>query len=134
VKYSSGEKAFEFNRPLSPRIAIHCLVSDAPYFSSGWVGIAMLSRRTWCARALLALLAGLSRVAAMALLAGLPRITLLALLAGLSRVAPIALLAGLPRIALLALLAGLPLRTWLSRGPLQRSWGWAYIATANKYD
>jgi hypothetical protein len=80
----------------------------------------MLSRRTRCARALLALLAGL------------PRVTLLALLAGLPRVAPIALLAGLPRVTLLALLAGLPLHTRLSRGPLQRSW--ACVATANKYD
>ena len=67
-------------------------IVDAPYFSSTWVGIAMLSRRAWCARALLAL------VTAMALLAGLTLVTLL------------------------ALLAGLPLRTLLSRGPLLRSW------------
>ena len=67
----------------------------------------MLSRRTWCARALLALLAGLSLVT------------------------PIALSARLPLVALLALLAGLPLRTLLSRGPLLRSW--ACVATANKY-
>ena len=79
----------------------------------------MLSRRTWCARALLALLAGLALVAPMALLAGLTLVTLLALLAGLALV------------ALLALLAGLPLRTLLSRGPLLRSW--ACVATANKY-
>jgi hypothetical protein len=66
----------------------------------------MLSRRTWCARAPLALLAGL------------PLVTLLALLAGL------------PLVTLLALLAGLPLRTLLSRGPLLRSWG--CVTTANK--
>lgn len=66
-------------------------IVDAPYFSSTWVGIAMLSRRAWCARALLAL------VTAMALLAGLTLVTLL------------------------ALLAGLPLRTLLSRGPWERS-------------
>ena len=67
----------------------------------------MLSRRTWCARAPLALLAGL------------PLVTLLALLAGL------------PLITLLALLASLPLRTRLPRGPLQRSC--ARVATANKH-
>ena len=69
------------------------LVSDAPHFSSSWVGIAMLSRRTWCARAPLALLAGLPLVTPMALLAGPPLVTLL------------------------------PLRTLLSRGPLLRSCG-----------
>ena len=56
------------------------LVSDAPHFSSSLVGIAMLSRRTWCARAPLALLAGLPLVtllALLALLAGLPLRTLL---------------------------------------------------------
>jgi hypothetical protein len=79
----------------------------------------MLSRRTWCARAPLALLARLPLVALLALLAGLPLVT------------PMALLAGLPLVALLALLAGLPLRTLLSRGPLLRSW--ACVATANKY-
>ena len=78
----------------------------------------MLSRRTWCARALLALLARLSLV------------TRLALLTGLSLVTLIALLARLPLVTLLALLAGLPLRTLLSRGPLHGSW--ARIATANK--
>ena len=77
----------------------------------------MLSRRTWCARAPLALLAGL------------PLVTLLALLAGLPLVTPMALLARLPLVTLLALL---PLRTLLSRGPLLRSWG--CVATANKYD
>ena len=66
----------------------------------------MLSRRTWCARAPLALLAGL------------PLVTLLALLAGLPLVTP------------MALLAGLPLRTLLSRRPLLRSC--ACVATANK--
>src|ERR1035441_9443376 len=94
------------------------LVSDAPHFSSSWVGIAMLSRRTWCARAPLALLAGLPLVTPMALLAGLPLVTLLALLAGLPLVTP------------MALLAGLPLRTLLSRRPLLRSC--ACVATANK--
>jgi hypothetical protein len=85
----------------------------------------MLSRRTWCARAPLALLAGLPLVTLLALLA---------LLAGLPLVTPMALLAGPPLVtllALLALLAGLPLRTLLSRGPLLRSWG--CVATANKY-
>ena len=67
----------------------------------------MLSRRTWCARALLALLAGLALVA------------------------PMALLAGLTLVTLLALLAGLTLRTLLTRGPLLRSW--ACGATANEY-
>src|ERR1017187_6195423 len=104
------------------------LVSDAPHFSSSWVGIAMLSRRTWCARAPLALLAGLPLVTPMPLLAGLPLVTLLALLAGLPLVTPMALLAGLPLVTLLALL---PLRTLLSRGPLLRSC--ACVATANKY-
>ena len=85
----------------------------------------MLSRRTWCARALLALLAGLPLVTPTALLAGLPLVTLLALLAGPPLVTPIALLAGLPLVTLL------PLRTLLSRGPLLRSW--ACVATANKY-
>jgi hypothetical protein len=85
-------------------------VSDAPNFSSRWVGIAMLSRRTCCARAPLALLALLSR---------LPLITLLSLSAGLALV------------TLLALLPGLPLRTRLSRGSLHR--GWAFDATAHKY-
>jgi hypothetical protein len=108
------------------------LVSDAPHFSSSWVGIAMLSRRTWCARAPLALLAGLPLVTPMALLAGLPLVTLLALLAGLPLVT---LLAGLSLVTPMALLAGpplvtlLPLRTLLSRGPLLRSCG---VATANK--
>ena len=37
----------------------------------------MLSRRTWCARALLALLAGLPLVTLLTLLAGLPLRTLL---------------------------------------------------------
>jgi hypothetical protein len=78
----------------------------------------MLSRRTWCARAPLALLAGLPLVTLLALLAGLPLITLLALLAGLPLITPIALSAGLPLITLLALLASLPLRTLLSRGGL----------------
>jgi hypothetical protein len=111
------------------------LVSDAPHFSSSWVGIAMLSRRTWCARAPLALLAGLPLVTPMALLAGLPLVTLLALLAGLPLVTLLALLAGLPLVTPMALLAGpplvtlLPLRTLLSRGPLLRSCG---VATANK--
>ena len=68
----------------------------------------MLSRRTWCARALLALLAGLALVA------------------------PMALLAGLTLVTLLALLAGLTLRTLLTRGPLLRR-SWACVATANKY-
>lgn len=76
----------------------------------------MLSRRTWCARAPLALLAGLPLVTPMPLLAGLPLVTLLALLAGL------------PLVTLLALLA---LRTLLSRGPLLRSC--ARVATANRY-
>ena len=79
----------------------------------------MLSRRTWCARALLALLAGLPLVTPTALLAGLPLVTLLALLAGL------------PLVTLLALLAGLPLGTLLARGPLLRRL--ACVATANKY-
>ena len=79
----------------------------------------MLSRRTWCARAPLALLAGL------------PLVTLLALLAGLPLVTPMTLLAGPPLVTLLALLAGLPLRTLLSRGPLLRSC--ACVAPANKY-
>jgi hypothetical protein len=99
------------------------LVSDALHFSSSWVGIAMLSRWTCCARALLALLAGLPLVTAMALLAGLPLVTLLALLAGL----PLVTL-----VTLLALLAGLPLSTLLSRGPLLRR-SWVLVATANKY-
>jgi hypothetical protein len=79
----------------------------------------MLSRRTWCARAPLALFAGLPLVTLLALLAGLPLVTL------------IALLAGLPLVTQLALWAGLPLRTLLSSGPLLRSW--ACVATANKY-
>jgi hypothetical protein len=91
----------------------------------------MLSRWTWCARAWLALLAGLALVTPMPLLAGLTLITLLALLAGLPLVTPIALLAGLTLVTLLALLAGLPLRARLSRGPLLRSW--ACVATASKY-
>jgi hypothetical protein len=102
--------------------ANYCLVSDAPHISISWVGIAMLSRRTWCVRAPLAL------VTAMALLAGLPLVTLLALIAGSPLIAPIALIAGLPLVTLLALL---PLCTLLSRGPLQRSC--AGVATANKY-
>src|ERR1022692_1243525 len=117
------------------------LVSDAPHFSSSWVGIAMLSRRTCCGRALLALLAGLPLVTAMALLAGLPLVTLLALLAGLPLVTLLALLAGLPLVTAMALLAGLPLvtllaglplSTLLSRGPLLRR-SWVLVATANKY-
>ena len=106
-------------------------IVDAPYFSSTWVGIAMLSRRAWCARALLALvtamalLAGLTLVTLLALLAGLPLRTLLA---GLTLITLIALLAGLP---LHTLLAGLPLRTLLSRGPWERSC--ACVATADKY-
>ena len=64
----------------------------------------MLSRRTWCARALLTLLAGLPLVTPMALLTGRPGITLL---------------------------AGLPLRTLLSRGPWLRSC--ACVATANEH-
>jgi hypothetical protein len=76
----------------------------------------MLSRRTWCARALLTLLAGLPLVTPMALLTGRPGITLLALLTGLPRV---------------TLLAGLPLRTLLSRGPWLRSC--ACVATANEH-
>ena len=108
------------------------LVSDAPHFSSSWVGIAMLSRRTCCGRALLA---GLPLVTAMALLAGLPLVTLLSLLAGLPLVTAMALLAGPPLVTLvtlLALLAGLPLSTLLSRGPLLRR-SWVLVATANKY-
>src|ERR1017187_10113263 len=89
------------------------LVSDAPHFSSSWAGIAMLSRRTWCARAPLALLAALPLVTPMPLFAGLPLVTLMALLAG-------------PPLVTL-----LPLRTLLSRGPLLRSC--ACVATANKY-
>jgi hypothetical protein len=109
-------------------------IVDAPYFSSTWVGIAMLSRRAWCARALLALvtamalLAGLTLVTLLALLAGLPLRTLLA---GLTLVTLIALLAGLPLHTLLTLLAGLPLRTLLSRGPWERSC--ACVATTDKY-
>jgi hypothetical protein len=64
----------------------------------------MLSRRTWCARALLTLLAGLPLVTPMALLTGRPGITLLALLT---------------------------LRTLLSRGPWLRSC--ACVATANEH-
>ena len=117
-----------------------CLVSDAPHLSSSWVGIAMLSRRTWCGRALLALLAGLPLVTPMSLLAGLPLVTLLSLLAGLPLVTLLALLAGLPLVTAMSLLTGLPLVTLLallaglpllSRGPLLRSW--VLVATANKY-
>ena len=110
----------------------YCLVSDAPYFSSSRVGIAMLSRRTWSARAPLSLLAGLALVTAMALLTGLSLVALLALLAGLSRVTLLALLARLPLVALLALLAGRPRRTRLSWRPLHRSWS-GCVATADKY-
>jgi len=88
----------------------------------------MLSRRTWCARALLTLLAGLPLVTPMALLTGRPGIALLALLAGLPLITLIALLARLPRITLLA---GLPLRARWSRGPWLRSC--ACVATANEH-
>src|ERR1039458_149546 len=74
----------------------------------------MLSRRTWCARAPLALFAGLPLVTLLALLAGLPLVTPMTLLAGLPLVTPMALLAGLPLVTLIALLAGLPLVTLLA--------------------
>jgi hypothetical protein len=112
----------------------YCLVSDAPYFSSSRVGIAMLSRWTWCARALLALvtpmalvtlLAGLPLVTPMprvTLLPGLPLVTPMALLAGLAWVTLLSLLSLLAGLARVTLLAGLPLGTLLSRRPLHRSW------------
>jgi hypothetical protein len=82
----------------------------------------MLSRRAWRARALLAL------VTPMARLAGLALVTLLARLAGLTLVTLLARLAGLTLRTRLSLLAGLTLRTRLSRGPLLRNW--ACVATA----
>jgi hypothetical protein len=103
-------------------------VSDALNFSGSWVGIAMLSRRTCCARAPLALLSGLPLVTRLALSAGPPLITLLA---GLPLITLLALLSGLPLITLIALLTGLTLRTLLSRRPLHRSW--AGDATTHKH-
>jgi len=95
-----------------------CLVSDALRFSRSWVGIAMLSRRTWCARAR-CLFAGLPWSPCWPCLpdcpghpagpvAGLPLVTPMAPLAGLPLVTLLALLAGLPLVTLIALLADCP--------------------------